>query len=249
MKKFHLIRCILKQSQATIYSATSAVCIFAQRCMSASAPLYLNAQGAETFRGGWSFSTTFPSLYMLNGSSYSDITMEKVEKKNSLWSDFFQNTNARFSSQVLLSSGQRIPVGKRPVATYTSCISSSPRGINTYEAQYKIIQLIQSSVWDQKLLLSYYNCHWIPLVLMKHGYNAVMYVYLSHAYAGMWEWGRLEIPLQGAIMSSFLSMWSLWHLIWQRRHSKAAGGLNICHRGFIQASQVVGKWQRVGMNS
>lgn len=50
------------------------------------------------------------------------------------------------------------------------------------------------------------------------------------------------LPLQGAIISSFLSMWSLWHLIWQRRHSRAGGGLNMCHRGFIQASQLVGKW-------
>lgn len=60
---------------------------------------------------------------------------------------------------------------------------------------------------------------------------------------------RSPLPLQGAITSSFLSRWSLWHLTWQRRHSKAGGGLKTCHRGLAQASQLEGKWYSVGMNS
>lgn len=57
------------------------------------------------------------------------------------------------------------------------------------------------------------------------------------------------IPLHGAINSSFLSKWSLWHLTWHRRHSSAGGGLNTCHRGLAQASQLAGKWYKVGTNS
>lgn len=60
---------------------------------------------------------------------------------------------------------------------------------------------------------------------------------------------RTTLPLQGAITSSFLSRWSLWHLTWQRRHSRAGGGLKTCHRGLEQASQLEGKWYSVGMNS
>lgn len=56
-------------------------------------------------------------------------------------------------------------------------------------------------------------------------------------------------PLQGLIISSFLSRWSLWHFSWQRRHSRAGGGLKTCHRGLEQPSQLEGKWYRVGMNS
>lgn len=60
---------------------------------------------------------------------------------------------------------------------------------------------------------------------------------------------KSPLPLQGAITSSFLSRWSLWHLTWQRRHSNAGGGLKTCHRGLAQASQLEGKWYSVGMNS
>lgn len=60
---------------------------------------------------------------------------------------------------------------------------------------------------------------------------------------------KWTLPLQGAITSSFLSRWSLWHLTWQRRHSRAGGGLKTCHRGLEQASQFEGKWYSVGMNS
>lgn len=61
-------------------------------------------------------------------------------------------------------------------------------------------------------------------------------VYKQHTLASWFP------PLHGAITSSFLSMWSLWHLMWQRRHSRAGGGLNMFHRGLVQASQLVGKW-------
>lgn len=82
-------------------------------------------------------------------------------------------------------------------------------------------------------------------------------VYKIHRFknAGMKSYFKRErnkkspLPLQGAITSSFLSRWSLWHLTWQRRHSNAGGGLKTCHRGLAQASQLEGKWYSVGMNS
>lgn len=56
------------------------------------------------------------------------------------------------------------------------------------------------------------------------------------------NWGLNLAGLHGARTSSFLSMWSLWHLIWHRLHSSAKGGLIMFHRGLAQASHVVGKW-------
>lgn len=55
--------------------------------------------------------------------------------------------------------------------------------------------------------------------------------------------------MHGAINSSFLSKWSLWHFTWHLRHSRAAGGLKTCQRGLAQASQLAGKWYIVGINS